>query len=289
MENITNVTSPDTTRLTLERRPAVFHLDSHLLGRIAAFCPGEMHSLSREATTAHLNNMVVILRKFVKENTDIRHRLSDLSLTALTPVNKDKNLYIESALVNKMFQEMLFDIYPLTRQLLGAEPSMGDVYNLLERKDSSKRLQDLRQKLGHSSKLVAQNLRGAPHNFPIPQGLKEGRSWFEGIVAGALYLSDVTTLDLSNKELRIFPLELIFLRNLERLNLSGNLLTNLPEFLIRLQSCVEIQLENNKISLGKLSPQLQDFLIERGVNLDELQRSQRIDAPEEGGGGGGKK
>ena len=376
MESINTIAPPNATGLSLERPPigTMSHLGPHLLGRIATFCPGEIHSLSREATAAHLNNMLATLRKLVNEkNFDVFPFLRDLSITDLTSVSKDDNLSLASGFVNQMFQRVVEKTYALALIHLGTNDlSLGDIYNLLERKDLSEIIKSVKQKTDHSSLMFAEALRADPHRLPIPQGTpSEIRSWFAS-EDSQRHLSQVETLDLSNKRLKIIPFEIrhlrylyninlskneltylpeafsLILRGLESLNLSNNQLTTLPsnlnilqdlksldlshnqlttlpeksfalddfmcdlrsletldlshnqlitlpKSLTKLQNCSNIQLENNKISLGNLSPKLQVFLKRKEINLDELQSSQRIQAQEEvgggggGGGGGGKK
>ncbi len=395
MEIATNITSSVENReVNVGRRPLkmLSELNSRgLLGMVDAFCPCEIHSLSKEATIVHLNNIVGIFRKLVKENPVlIPPYRRDLSITSLFPVNREENLYIASGLINQLFKKVVNDIYPLAIvELSKNNPSMGDIYNLLERKNLSEIIKDVEQELDHSSKIVAEALRGAPNHLPIPQGTtNEIRSWF-GSPNNRAHLREVVTLDLTGKRLKTIPYEIRFLPHLETLNLNNNLLTCLPEefyfimihlktlnlsnnrltglsenigdirnivrldlshnqlitlpkrinslwhlnilnlshnqlttlpeeigesdefmrdledlkkldlrdnqlttlpkSLTKLHDCDEIRLENNKILLGNLSPQLQDFLKGLEIDLDELQSSQRIDVPEEGGGGGGKK
>lgn len=59
---------------------------------------------------------------------------------------------------------------------------------------------------------------------------------------------NISKLNLSNTDLREFPLEILELRNLKKLNLSGNKISEIPKEIIKLRYLKNLDLSNNQIS-----------------------------------------
>jgi hypothetical protein len=102
------------------------------------------------------------------------------------------------------------------------------------------------------------------------------RTWYRDPLNTGFFLETIESLDLSNLQLKVFPIQLTILPEVKDLNLSNNELKSLPESFGDINQLKRLDLSNNKLtslpeSLGNLN-QLKQLNIDNN-NLTSLPKS----------------
>ena len=189
---------------------------------IAGFVPGKLAGVSRGLTVIDPNAKLGMLKKV--------QRLNVFSyLQGELPQNiNPQNLNFESIrLINSLFKRVCTDTASLDSIISNRESSIQDVYGILQGTDTSRRIQEGKDR---SLQRFAEVLREGEHALAIPANStpQQIRAWFAD-EANQEVLRGVTELNLPGLGLRHLPDEIGRFRNLEHLNLSNNPLSSVPD------------------------------------------------------------
>ncbi len=212
-------------------------LSSDVFTVIAGFVPGKLAGVSRGLTVIDPNAKLGMLRKV--QRLDVFSYLQG----ELPQKINTQNLNFESIrLINSLFKRVCTDTASLHSIISNRESSIQDVYGILQGTDTSRRIQEGKDR---SLQRFAEVLREGEHALAIPANStpQQIRDWFADETNQEV-LRGVTILNLPGKGLKHLPDEIGTFKELEILDLSNNPIGSLPDSIATLPLLRDLYLPN---------------------------------------------